>query len=146
MSIGSAVRQGLSITRRSWTAAGILFLVNLVLATIAGFPIYRGISDFTGHSLMGRELARGLSGDWLTDFTFNNPRGFDHYATVIFLLGIASLALNSILAGGVLTHFKAPDVKYSAGDLPQHGTLRLALAASSGDRPHLLLERLLLSQ
>jgi hypothetical protein len=116
MSIGSAVRQGLSITRRSGSAVAILFLVNLVAATLAGFPIYRGIRDFTGHSLMSRELARGFSVDWLTDFTFNNPRGFDRYAIVIVWMGLVSLALNSILAGGVLAHFNAPGVKYSLGD------------------------------
>jgi hypothetical protein len=116
MSVGSAVRQGLSIARRSGTAVAILFLANLAAAALAGLPIYRGIHDFTQNSLMGRELARGFSVDWLADFTFNNPRGFDRYAIVILWTGIASLALNSILAGGVLTHFHDPDVKYSLGD------------------------------
>jgi len=116
MSIGLAVRQGLSITRRSGSAVAVLFLVNLIAATLAGFPIYRGIHDFTQSSLMGRELARGFSVDWLTDFTFNNPRGFDRYAMVIVWMGLVSLALNSILAGGVLAHFNAPGVKYSLGD------------------------------
>ena len=115
MSIASAIRQGLTIARRSGTAAAILFVANLVVAALAGLPIYRGIHDFTQNSLMGRELARGFSVDWLADFTFNNPRGFDRYAMVIFWTGIASLALNSILAGGVLTHFRAPDMKYSWG-------------------------------
>jgi hypothetical protein len=94
----------------------ILFLVNLIVALLAGFPIYHGIHDFTQNSLMGRELARGFSVDWLTDFTFNNPRGFNRYAMVIVWMGLASLGLNSILAGGVLTHFHTPDVKYSWGD------------------------------
>jgi len=116
MSVGSCVRGGLSITRRSWTAVVILFLVNLVVALLAGFPIYRGIHDFTQNSLMGRELARGFSVDWLMDFAFNNPRGFNRYAMVIVWMGLASLGLNSILAGGVLTHFNAPDVKYSLAD------------------------------
>ena len=31
-------------------------------------------------------------------------------------MGLVSLALNSILAGGALTRFKAPDLKYSLGD------------------------------
>jgi hypothetical protein len=116
MSVGSSVRQGLSIARRSGAAVGILFLANLTIAALAGFPIYHGIRGFTGRSLMGQELARGFSVDWLTDFNFNNPRGFDRYATVIVCLGFVSLALNSILAGGVLTRFKAPDLKYSLGD------------------------------
>jgi len=116
MSVGSSVRQGLSITCRTGSAVGILFLANLVIAALAGFPIYRGIQRFTGHSLMGRELARGFSVDWLTDFAFNNPGGFDRYATMIVCVGFVSLALNSILAGGVLTRFKAPGLKYSLGD------------------------------
>jgi hypothetical protein len=116
MSVGSSIRQGLSITRRSGPAVAILFFANLVIATLAGFPIYRGIQGFTGSSLMGRELARGFSVDWLTDFAFYNPRAFDRYAMVMVCMGLVSLALNSVLAGGVLTHFKAPDAKYSFGD------------------------------
>ena len=116
MSVGSSVRQGLSITRRTGSAVWILFLANLAIAALAGFPIYRGIQRFTGHSLMGRELARGFSVDWLTDFAFNSPGSFDRYATVIICMGFVSLALNSILAGGVLTRFKAPDLEYSLGD------------------------------
>ena len=116
MNIGSSVRQGLSIARRSGSAVGILFLANLAIAALAGYPIYRGIQRFTGLSLMGREMARGFSVDWLTDFAFNSSGSFDRYATVIVCLGFVSLALNSILAGGVLTRFKAPDLEYSFGD------------------------------
>jgi hypothetical protein len=120
MSIGSSFRQGLSITRRSRSSVWVLFLANLALAAAAGFPIYQGIQSFTGHSLMGRELARGFSVDWLTDFTFNNPGGFHRYATVIVAMGLVSLALNSILAGGVLARFRAPDLNYSLGDFFHH--------------------------
>ena len=116
MNIRSSIRQGLSITRRSGSAVAILFFANLIIAILAGFPIYRGIQGFGGDSLVGRELARGFSVDWLTDFAFHNPRGFDRYAMVIVCMGLVSLALNSVLAGGVLTHFKAPDAKYSFGD------------------------------
>jgi len=120
MSVGSSVRQGLSITRRSGSAVGILFLANLAIAALAGYPIYRGIQRFTAHSLMAQEMARGFSVDWLTDFAFNNPGSFDRYATVIVCMGFVSLALNSILAGGVLTRFKAPDLEYSIGDFFRH--------------------------
>lgn len=115
MSVGSSIRQGFAITRRSWPAVLILFLANLAVAALAGLPIYQGIQRFTGGSLMGREMAGGFSVDWLTDFTFNNPGSFDYYATVITWLGVVSLVLNSILAGGVLPGFKAPG-SYSVGD------------------------------
>jgi len=120
MGIGSSFRQGLSITRRSGSSVWVLFLANLTLAAAAAFPIYQGMQSFTGHSLMGRELARGFSVDWLTDFIFNNPGAFDRYATGIVAMGLVSLALNSILAGGVLAHFKSPDVNYSLGDFFRH--------------------------
>jgi hypothetical protein len=120
MSVGSSVRQGLSITRRSGSAVWILFLANLAVAALAGYPIYRGIQRFTGRSLMSRELVSGFPADWLTDFTFNSPGSFERYATVIVCMGLLSLALNSILAGGVLTRFKAPDLKYSTGDFFRH--------------------------
>jgi hypothetical protein len=116
MSVGSSVRQGLSITRRTGSAVWILFFANLATAALAGYPIYRGIQRFTAHSLMGRELARGFSVDWLTDFAFNSPGSFDRYATVIVCMGFVSLALNSILAGGVLTRFQAPGLEYSLAD------------------------------
>jgi hypothetical protein len=116
MNIGSSVRRGFWITRRSGSAVWILFIANLAVAALAGYPIYQGIQRFTGHSLMGRELARGFSVDGLTDFMFNNPGSFDHYATVIVTMGLISLVLNSILAGGVLARFKAPEVEYSLGD------------------------------
>jgi hypothetical protein len=120
MSVGSSVRQGLSITRRSGSAVWFLFLANLAMAALAGFPIYHGIQRFTGRSLMSRELTSGFPADWLTDFTFNSPGSFERYATVIVCLGLLSLALNSILAGGVLTRFKAPDLKYSLADFFRH--------------------------
>jgi hypothetical protein len=116
MSVGSSVRQGLSVTRHSGSVVWILFLANLALAALAGFPIYRGIQGFTGHSLMAGELAGGFSVDWLTDFSFNRSGSFDRYATVIVCMGLLSLVLNSILAGGVLTRFKAPGLKYSLAD------------------------------
>jgi len=120
MSVGSSIRQGLSITRRSGSAVGILFLANLATAALAAFPIWRGIQLFTGSSLMGRELARGFSVDWLTDFAMNSQGSFGRYGMLIVWMGFLSLALNSILAGGVLTRFKAPDLKYSLGDFFRH--------------------------
>jgi len=120
MSVGSSIRQGLSITRRSGSAVGILFLANLATAALAAFPIWRGIQLFTGSSLMGRELARGFSVDWLTDFALNSQGSFGRYGMLIVWMGFLSLALNSILAGGVLTRFKAPDLKYSLGDFFRH--------------------------
>ena len=116
MGIGSSIRQGFSITRRSGPAVLILFLANLVIAALAGYPIYRGIQGFVGNTLMGRELARGFPVEWLTDFAFSNPHGADRYALVIVCMGLVSLLLNSLLAGGVLAHFKAPDLKYSYAD------------------------------
>ena len=120
MSIASSVRHGLSITRRSGSAVWVLFLANLAIAALAGYPIYRGIQQFTGYSLMGRELARGFPVDWLTDFAVNHRGSFDRYAMVIVCMGFLSMALNSILAGGVLARFKEPDLKYSLADFFRH--------------------------
>jgi len=116
MSVGSSVRHGFSITRRSGRAVALLFLANLVIAALAGYPIYHGIHGFVENSLVGRELAGGFPVDWLTDFAFSNPRAADRYALVIVCMGLVSLVLNSVLAGGVLAHFKTPDLKYSFED------------------------------
>ena len=120
MSIRSSIRQGLSIALRSLSAVWILFLANLAVAALAGYPIYRGIQRFTSYSLMGGELARGFPVNWLTDFAINSPGSFERYATVIVSMGFVSLVLNSILAGGVLTRFKAPEIKYSFADFLRH--------------------------
>jgi hypothetical protein len=116
MNIGWAVRQGWALARRSGWAVGVLFAANLGLAALAALPIYQGIESFTSHSVVGRELGRGFSTDWLVDFAFNNPGSFGHYATVILAVGLVSMSLNSILAGGVLSHFRTPDQKCSLGD------------------------------
>jgi hypothetical protein len=116
MSVASSIGKGFSIARRSGWAIWILFLANLVLAALAALPIYLNIQRFTGDSLMGREMARGFSVDWLTDFAFNSTGSFGRYGIVIVLMGMASLVLNSVLAGGVLAHFRAPEQKYCFGD------------------------------
>jgi hypothetical protein len=116
MNIGCAVRQGMALARRSGWAVGVLFAANLSLAALAALPIYQGIESFTSHSLVGRELTRGFSEDWLVDFVFNNPGSFGHYATVILAVSLISMSLNSILAGGVLDRFRTPDQKCSLSD------------------------------
>jgi len=116
MSVASSIGKGFSLARRSGPAVWILFLANLGLAALVGFPIYLNIQRFTGDSLMGREMARGFSADWLTDFAFSSQGSFDRYGKLIVVMGLVSLVLNSILAGGVLAHFRAPEQKYSFGD------------------------------
>jgi len=66
---------------------------------------------------MAREMARGFSVDWLTDFTFNNPGSFDRYATGDCLLGLrldgAELDPGRRVADALS---RAPDLKYSLAD------------------------------
>jgi hypothetical protein len=108
MTVGSAIRQGFSVTRRAGTGVWVLFLANLALAALAALPIYRGILGFTGHSLMTQEMLRGFSSDWFTDFTFNRPGVWAHYAVIIANVGLLAILVNAILAGGVLAHFRDP--------------------------------------
>jgi hypothetical protein len=108
MTVGSAIRQGFTVTRRAGTGVWALFLANLALAALAALPIYRGILGFTGHSLMTQELLRGFSTDWFTDFTFKRPGVWDHYALIIANVGLVAILVNAILAGGVLARFRDP--------------------------------------
>ena len=110
MSTGSALKQGLRLTRRADSAVWILFLANLALAAVAGLPIYRGILRFTGHSLMSGQLLRGFSVDWLTDFTINSAGSFNRYALAIAYIGLLSILVNSVLSGGVLARFRQPEL------------------------------------
>lgn len=110
MTLGSAIRQGFSVTRRAGTGIWVLFLANLGLAALAALPIYRGILGFTGHSLMTQELLRAFSTDWFRDFTMARPGALDNYAAIILNLGLLSILVNALLVGGVLAHFREPDL------------------------------------
>lgn len=116
MTSGAAIRQGFGLARRIRSAVWVLFFANLGLAALAAVPIYRGIVGFTGHSLMSRELARGLPTDWLTDFAFNSPGSLDRYGEIIALIGLLSIPINSILAGGVLGCLRRPEQRFSLGE------------------------------
>jgi len=103
MTSRAALKQGFSLARRGRAAIWVLFLVNLGLAALAALPIYHGILQFTGQSLMSQELLRGLPTDWLTDFSLNSPGSLSRYAAVIAVAGLLSIAVNTVLAGGVLS-------------------------------------------
>jgi len=98
---------------RARPAVWILLLANLGLAALAGWPIYRGILRFTGHSILNQKLAYDLSYDWLTDFAVNSPGSLDRYAALIALVGLISIPVNTVLAGGVLGRFRNPDLPFS---------------------------------
>jgi hypothetical protein len=116
MTSRAAITQGLSMARRGRGTVWVLFLTNLGLAALAALPIYRGILQFTGYSLMSQELLRGLPTDWLTDFAFNSPGSLGRYAAVIALVGLFSIPVNTILAGGVLGRLRNLDVPFSLGE------------------------------
>ncbi len=116
MTTGKAIKQGFIITRRVRSAVLILFLVNLALAALAGLPIYHGILRFTAYSLMSQTLASGFSQDWLTDFSVNGDGSLNRYAAVIVVIGLLSIPVNSVLAGGVMARFRAPKQTSSLGD------------------------------
>jgi hypothetical protein len=109
----TALQQGFRLARRARPAIWVLYLVNLGLAVLAAFPIYRGILRFTGHSLMSPLLASGFSLDWFIDFSHNSPGSLDRYAEFILLVGLLSIPINTVLAGGVLGRFHDPDSAFS---------------------------------
>lgn len=109
----SALRQGFRMAMRARPAVWVLLLSNLGLAALAGWPIYRGILRFTGHSLVSQKLAYDFSYDWLTDFAVNSPGSLDRYAALIALVALISIPINAVLAGGVLGCFRNPDLPFS---------------------------------
>ena len=110
-----SVRQGFQLARRSRSAVFILFGANLVLAAVAGLPIYHGILDFTSHSLMSRKLLTGFSLNWFTDFAFHRRGAIQQYAEVIMALGLIALPVNAVLAGGVLSRFQRQTERFRVG-------------------------------
>ncbi|MBZ5514556.1 MAG: hypothetical protein LAN62_06885 [Acidobacteriia bacterium] len=113
MKATAALKEGFGMARRGRPAIWALFLVNLGVAAVAALPIYRGILQFTGHSLMSRQLASGLPVDWFIDFSRNSPGSLDRYAALIAVLGILSIPLNAVLAGGVLGHLRQGGAPFS---------------------------------
>lgn len=116
MTVRTAIKQGFGLARRARAAVGLLFLINLGLAALAALPVYRGILRFTGYSLMSQTLASDFSSDWLTDFSFNSPGSIERYARIILWMGLLSIPINTVLAGGVLTRFRHPEQRASLGD------------------------------
>jgi hypothetical protein len=108
-----AFQQGFRLARRARPAIWVLYLVNLGLAVLAALPIYRGILRFTGHSLMSPVLSTGFSLEWFIDFSHNSPGSLDRYAEFILLVGLLSIPINTVLAGGVLGRFLQPDSTFS---------------------------------
>lgn len=115
VSVASAIREGFRRARKERATVGMLFAANLALAAIAALPIYRGILEFTGFSLVARELAAGFSADWFVDFSFNRPGALERYASCIGGLGLLALPVNAILAGGVLSRFRSEEERFSFG-------------------------------
>jgi hypothetical protein len=115
VSARAAVSQGIRLARRSRSAVWVLFVANLLLAIIAGLPIYQGMLNFTSHSLMSRKLLTGFSVNWLTDFAFNSRGALEHYAQFIMVMGLIALPVNAILAGGVLGRFQRQQERFRLG-------------------------------
>jgi hypothetical protein len=109
----TALRQGFCLAGRARPAIWVLYIVNLGLAALAAFPIYRGILRFTGHSLMSPVLSTGFSLEWFIDFSHNSPGSLDRYAEFILIVGLVSIPINTVLAGGVLGRFVSPDSSFS---------------------------------
>ena len=110
-----AVRQGFRLARRARSAVWVLFAANMLIAIIAGLPIFHGILDFTSHSLTSRKLLTGFSVDWFTDFVFSNHGAFEQYAQFIMVLGLIALPVNAVLAGGVLGRFQRLEERFRLG-------------------------------
>ncbi len=115
MTLGAALKAGFSLARCARAGVWVLFLVNFGLAAIAALPIYRGILFFTGYSLVSRELLTGFRIEWLTDFSFNSVGSLDRYAAFIALIGLISIPVNTVLAGGVVSRFREPEASFSLG-------------------------------
>ncbi len=111
----AAIWKGLGLARQARTGVWVLFFANLGLAALAAYPIYEGVSAFTSHSAMSKTLATGFSFDWLTDFAVSNPGALGRYAGGIAIVGLLSILVDSVLAGGVVASFREPVLR-SLGD------------------------------
>ncbi len=101
----SAVRSGLSASaRRPWLAL-LFFAVNLLVAAAVAAPMYSALREHIGASIVGRDLARGFSAAWLTEFQIARADFLSGFATAIAWAGVVFLALNTILSAGAFEVF-----------------------------------------
>jgi len=116
MGIGACLKKGFGVARQVRSAAWILLLVNLGIAALAAFPIYRGMLRFTGMRVFSCELEGAFPIEWLPDFYLNSPGSIDRYAFFIVIFGLLSIPVNSILAGGVLAQFRRAEEDFRLGN------------------------------
>ncbi len=115
MTVRKALKEGFTLARRAKPVVWILFLTNLGLAALAAIPIYRGILRSTGYSLVAGRLASAFQVDWLVDFQFESVGSLDRYASAIAAVGLLSIPINTILAGGALSFFRIGAEPFSLG-------------------------------
>jgi hypothetical protein len=135
--IYSALRNGISWSKRHFGLTLLLFSVNLAVAALLTVPFYRELMTDIGYSRSGGLLLEGFRYDWLAEFRYAHTGFFDAMEALIPPAGIAWLFLWSVLSGGILEVFIRGEEKgwgrsFSRG-LVEHAFpfLRLALVAST---------------
>ena len=111
---GEALGKGFRAARRRFGVARLVLGLNLLVAMGVALPLYYAIVKSTGHSKMATDLLQGFSLDWLVDFRTNNPGWFTRFGQAVLAGGLASILLNTLLAGGILGALRNPQTDFRA--------------------------------
>jgi hypothetical protein len=109
MTVGSAIRAGISQARRNHWLVWIFFCCAILMAAGLAAPMNVVLKDYVGNATVGRDLVRGFSDSWLTEFQLTRGEFLYSFSITLVFAGIMFLALNTVLAAGAYEVFVRPE-------------------------------------
>jgi hypothetical protein len=109
MTVGSAIRAGISQVRRNQWMVWIFFCCAFLMAAGLAAPMHLVLKDYVGHSTVGNDLVRGFSDSWLTEFQLTHEEFLSSFSVTLVFAGIMFLALNTVLSAGAYEVFVRPE-------------------------------------
>lgn len=103
--IRSLIKRGFSQTWQNKRMIWIFFLVNLTSGVLLVLPVRSILENFSGRSLMGDKLARGLDMDFVFEFFRYNENAFSVFQSLILIVPLIYWIGSLFLSGGALTIF-----------------------------------------
>jgi len=105
MTVSQAISAGLSAAWRNKAVVSLFFACNLLLAAAVAAPMHSAIANHLGNSMTAKQLARGFSASWLTEFQLAYAGFLKGFSTAIVYGGILFLVLNAVLSAGAFGVF-----------------------------------------
>jgi hypothetical protein len=105
MRVRKAISAGLSAAFQTPWMVLLFYGANLLMAAAIAAPMHSDIADHIGNSMVGEELARGLSSAWLQEFQLTRAEFLKAFSIAITYAGILFLVINTVLSAGAFEVF-----------------------------------------